>query len=135
MNFSKEDLLPYIKFKTSRSSGSGGQHVNKVSTKVELLFNFQAATFFSEDEKMIISKKLRSRVLSESIIQIVNQETRSQVRNKERAVDQLIILLQKALEVQKPRKPTKPSKKAIQNRLDRKRYQALKKINRGGNWD
>lgn|SRR5690606_12327195 len=135
MSFSKEELLPFIQFKTSRSGGSGGQNVNKVSTKVELLFDFSNATIFSEEEKVIISKKLHSRIQSDRLIQVISQESRSQLKNKEIAVNKLYFLLEHALKVQKPRKATKPSKNSIQRRLTSKRNQALKKMNRNKIWE
>jgi|SRR5690606_28067175 len=135
MSFSKDDLLPFIQFKTSRSGGSGGQNVNKVSTKVELLFDFSKAANFSEEEKAIISKKLHSRIQSDSLIQVISQESRSQLKNKEIALNKLYFLIEHALKVQKARKPTKPSRNSIQRRLNSKRNQALKKMNRNKNWD
>lgn len=130
MSISKEELLPYVSFKTSRSGGSGGQNVNKVSTKVELLFDLSKATLFSDEEKALISKMLQSRIQSEGYIQVVCQESRSQLSNKEITLDKLLYLIKQALITQKRRKPTKPSKKSVQVRLDKKRNQALKKINR-----
>jgi len=135
MGFSKHDLLPFITFKTSRSSGSGGQNVNKVSTKVELLFDFTNASIFSDEEKEMISKKLQIRFQSDKQIQIISQETRSQLKNKEIAVNKLSFLLEQALRVPKPRKATKPSRNSVQKRLDLKRNQAIKKINRSKKWE
>jgi len=135
MIFSKEDLLPFIQFKTSRSGGSGGQNVNKVSTKVELLFDLSNAFVFSDEEKAIIAKKLQSRIQSDGFIQVISQESRSQFKNKEIAGNKLYFLIEYALKVQKPRKSTKPNKNSVQRRLNRKKNQALKKINRSKNWD
>lgn len=135
MNFSKEDLLPFITFHTSRSGGKGGQHVNKVATKVELRFNLWSATVFNEDEKQRIANRLYSRFQSDNLIQVIAQNSRSQLQNKEQAVDLLVQLLTQALTVQKIRKKTKPSRKMKENRLEEKRKQSLKKINRRNTWD
>ena len=135
MRFSKEDLLPFIIYRTSRSGGSGGQHVNKVSTKVELLFDLSKATLFSEDEKEVISKKLQSKFSSNQMIQVFSQESRSQLKNKDEALRKLTFLLEYALTEQKPRKKTRPTKKSNENRLNAKRKNALKKINRNKYFD
>lgn len=135
MNFTKEDLMPFISFHTSRSGGKGGQHVNKVATKVELRFDLWNATVFNDEEKSRIANKLSSRFQSDNLLQIISQESRSQQRNKLLAVDQLYQLLTQALKVQKVRKKTKPSRKAKEARLTEKRKQALKKIDRQIRWD
>jgi ribosome-associated protein len=125
-----QNIIPYIRYKTSRSSGSGGQNVNKVASKVELLFNFNECVLFNEDEKALIRTKLSNRIQADGLLQIISQESRSQLENKEIAIEKLVSLLAKALQVNKSRKKTKPSKRAVQKRLDSKRRQALKKINR-----
>ncbi|HWL00604.1 MAG TPA: alternative ribosome rescue aminoacyl-tRNA hydrolase ArfB [Parapedobacter sp.] len=127
-------LLPFVQFQTSRSGGAGGQHVNKVETKVTLLFDIAAATLFSEAEKARLRKQLSNRLQSEGLLQISSQETRSQLRNKEVALQKLAELLSDALKTEKPRKATKPSKAAVQKRLDAKRQQSLRKINRKKDW-
>lgn len=129
-NVTVESLAPYIRYKTSRSGGSGGQNVNKVATKVELMFNLDACNLFSHEEKILIYEKLSSRFQSERLLQIISQESRSQLKNKEIALQKLIVILNDALRVNKKRKRTKPNKKAVQRRLDAKRKQALKKIDR-----
>src|SRR3546814_4744936 len=127
-------LLPFVQFQTSRSGGAGGQHVNKVETKVALLFDIAAATVFSEEEKARIRKRLANRLQADGLVQISSQETRSQLRNKDLALQKLVELLSNALKTEKPRKPTKPSKSSVQMRLDAKRQQALRKINRRKDW-
>jgi len=126
----KERLLPYVTFKTSRSGGKGGQNVNKVNTKAELNFDFQNVSWLSNEEKLRIGDKLRNKLNSEGLVQVVSEEGRSQLFNKERAIDKLIQLLEHALFVKKPRKPTKPKKTAVENRLQNKHKQAVKKISR-----
>lgn len=135
MNFAKEDLMPFISFHTSRSGGKGGQHVNKVATKVELRFDLWKATIFNDEEKRRIANVLSSRFQSDNLLQVISQESRSQQRNKLLAMDQLYQLLTQALKVQKVRKKTKPSRKAKEARLTEKRKQALKKIDRQIRWD
>jgi len=124
-NFHKE-----IKYRTSRSGGSGGQNVNKVSTKVELLFNVEESTVLSDGQKKIISEKLSNRISSEGVLSIKCDETRSQLTNKEIAFERFISLIQQALVRVKKRKPTKPSKSSVRKRLDNKKKHAQKKSNR-----
>jgi len=129
-----DSLLPFIHFATSRSGGSGGQHVNKVETKVTLLFDLDGATLFSDEAKARIRQRLRNRLQADGLVQVSSQETRSQLQNKEIALQKLAELLSNALKTEKPRKATKPSKAAVQKRLDTKRQQALRKINRRKDW-
>ena len=128
--FTKERLMPYVTFKTSRSGGKGGQNVNKVNTKAELNFNFTNVSWLSEEEKLIIGEKLTHKLNSEGQVQVISEEGRSQLFNKERAVEKLIQLLEHALFVKKPRKPTRPKKTAVESRLEDKHKKALKKISR-----
>lgn len=128
-------LLPFVQFQTSRSGGSGGQHVNKVETKVTLLFDLEAATPFSAEEKERLRTRLASRLQGDGLLQVSSQETRSQFRNKEIALEKLAGLLTGALKIEKPRKATKPSRASMQRRLEAKRVQALRKINRKKDWD
>ena len=127
-------LLPFVQFQTSRSGGAGGQHVNKVETKVTLLFDIAGAYLFSEEERARLKQRLAGRLDAEGRLQVVSQETRSQVRNKELALRKLAEVLTKALRTAKPRRATKPSRAAVQKRLDAKRKQALRKINRKKDW-
>lgn len=127
-------LLPFVQFQTSRSGGAGGQHVNKVETKVTVLFDISAATFLSVDDKNRVKKRLSNRLQADGLLQVTSQATRSQLRNRELALQKLVELLSNALATEKPRKATKPSKAAVQKRLDAKRQQALRKINRRKDW-
>lgn len=136
MIFSKVDLLKEVTFKTSRSGGKGGQNVNKVSSKVELNINIRTSTILTDEQKVRILDKLSNRINLEGILQIITEEDRSQLRNKEKGLKKLIVLLRTALYTPKLRKATKPGKSAVENRLKLKQSTAIKKINRrGGDWD
>lgn len=121
-NFSGE-----LVFSASRSSGPGGQHVNKVNTCVELRFNVTASSLLTEIEKQTIIKKLKSVLTSEGEIIIVSQTERSQLRNKENSIEKFNTLLNKALTKRKRRIPTKATKASLIKRLETKRKQAEKK--------
>ncbi|RDC55404.1 aminoacyl-tRNA hydrolase [Pedobacter chinensis] len=116
----REEILKSVTFKTSRSGGKGGQNVNKVSSKVELIFDLENALFFKDDEKSLLRSKLENRLDSEGLLHIVSQEDRSQILNKEKTIAKLIDLLKRSLHVQKKRKPTKVPKAVIEKRLKNK---------------
>ena len=126
----REIFAAECSFKTSRSSGKGGQNVNKVETKVELSFDIVGSLLFTDDEKGVLLKKLASSVRDERYYYTVCDKERSQFRNKEHAIDKAIRTLQKALEPIKPRKATKPSKISKELRLRSKQLKSLKKLNR-----
>ncbi|WP_395626078.1 alternative ribosome rescue aminoacyl-tRNA hydrolase ArfB [Daejeonella sp.] len=135
MALSKQDILKELTFKTSRSGGKGGQHVNKVSTKVELNFNLRLSSLFTEEEKSRLFQKLANRINSEGILQVITEEERSQLQNKERSVQKLLVLLKTALFLPKMRKASKPKRSAIEKRLKSKQITSLKKINRKNDWN
>ena len=135
MNFSKTELQKEITYKTSRSGGKGGQNVNKVSSKVELLFDVSNSLLFNDEEKQLLNKKLQSRFNKDGLVQVICDEERSQYLNKEKAVERLIVLLGKALIKPKVRKPTKVSKQAKAARLNNKRIHAEKKDSRKKDFD
>ena len=130
MIISREDLLKEVKFKTSRSGGKGGQNVNKVSSKVELNFDFNKSALLSDEQKVRLTLKLKNRMNTEGLLQIITEEERSQFLNKERSLDKLIELISHALHQPKLRKPTKPKKSAVEKRLKNKQQNAMKKISR-----
>lgn len=130
MDFSIEDLLKEISFRTSRSGGKGGQNVNKVSSKVELNINIRSSALFTEDQRSVLLEKLANRINSEGVLQIITEEERSQLHNKQRSLEKLQVLLKNALHQPEPRKATKPRRSAIERRLKAKQLTALKKINR-----
>lgn len=126
----REEILTVVSFKTSRSGGKGGQNVNKVSSKVELIFNIDEADFLSDEEKEQLKIKLLNRIDSEGLIHIISQEDRSQLLNKERTIAKLIELIKKSLHIQKKRKPTKTPKSVIENRLKNKTVNSERKQSR-----
>jgi len=123
----KEDILKIAQFKTSRSGGSGGQHVNKVSSKVELIINIREATFLDDAEKALIQERLAKRIDQEGALHLVCQEDRSQLLNKEHCLVKAVTLLKAALHVDKLRKPTKTPKSAKRKRLANKQNLSDKK--------
>jgi ribosome-associated protein len=130
MNFTKTDLQKETTYKASRSGGKGGQNVNKVSSKVELLFSVSNSALFSDEEKALLNDKLQNRFNKDGLVQIICDEERSQYLNREKALERLSVLLTNALHVPKTRKATKVSKAAKAARLDKKRLNAVKKENR-----
>jgi ribosome-associated protein len=130
MNIKDRDFTKEIEIKASRSSGKGGQNVNKVSTKIELIFDVNASDLLSGEEKEIINEKLSNRISKEGKLILQSQESRSQLTNKEIAIEKLYELLESALKKEKPRKATKPSKAKKEQRLQVKKVISEKKKSR-----
>jgi ribosome-associated protein len=122
-----EKIIKELQFKAVRSSGAGGQHVNKVSSKVELLFDLQNSTVFTEEEKELLIQKLKSKLTKENVLLLSCDESRSQHKNKEIVIKRFLALIINSLKVPKRRKATKPSKSSVQKRLDKKKKHAYKK--------
>ena len=123
-------ILQELQFKAIRSSGPGGQHANKVSSKVELVFDIAHSKGLSEAEKNRLFFKLKSKLSKENVLTLQCDESRSQHKNKDLVIKRFFELLKRALLVPKKRKRTKPSKGAIEKRLQAKKRAALKKVNR-----
>jgi ribosome-associated protein len=122
-----ETILKELKFKAVRSSGSGGQHVNKVSSKVELFFDIQNSFGFTEEEKELLIKNLSTKLTKDTILLLSCDESRSQHKNKEILIKRFFKIINNGLKIPKKRKPSKPTKSSIQKRLDKKKKQAFKK--------
>lgn len=127
MNITKADLQKEVSYKTSRSGGKGGQNVNKVSSKVELLFPIEGSLLFTDEEKALLNNKLLARFNKDGHLQIICDEERSQYLNKEIALERLIHLLAQALIIPKVRKKIKVSKAKKAARLDNKKIHSAKK--------
>tara|TARA_R110002096_G_scaffold5570_5_gene25989 strand:- start:2712 stop:3056 length:345 start_codon:yes stop_codon:yes gene_type:complete len=111
--FEEEDILKELTFKAIRSSGSGGQHVNKVSSKVELTFNLSESLIFEDFQKVRLLDKLQHRLTKEGVLILQCGESRSQHKNKDIIIKRFLALIKDALKVPKIRKPTKVPKSVI----------------------
>jgi ribosome-associated protein len=126
----KQQVHSELQFKAVRSSGAGGQNVNKVSSKVELSFDVSASEGLSDAEKERLLQKLKTRLTNEGVLILQCDEARSQHKNKDLVIKRFFEVLRKALTVPKKRKPTKPTKSSIEKRLKSKKKAAEKKANR-----
>ncbi len=127
---SMKDVSSEFQFTSSRSSGPGGQNVNKVETKIQLRFAVEASAILTDEEKELIKTKLANHLTTEGELLITAQTERSQLKNKEEAVKKFYRLLEKAFAKPKPRKASKPSKAAVQERLQFKKEKSEKKTQR-----
>lgn len=120
-----------LDMRVSRSSGAGGQHVNKTSSRVEIFWNIPGSRALSEDQKTRVLMKLASRLTTEGSVRVVASDMRSQSRNRDLAEERLAELVRRALLVPKKRKATRPSLASKEARLDSKKRQSSKKRERG----
>jgi ribosome-associated protein len=124
------DFSSELDFSASRSSGPGGQNVNKVSTKMELRFNVAGSLLLTVPEKELILEKLAARITASGELIVVSQSERTQLQNKEKVIEKFYMLITRALTPRKQRKPTMPSKASREERLEKKRQQSEKKERR-----
>ncbi len=130
MTNNSKDFSGELVFTASRSSGPGGQNVNKVSTKVEVRFHIGRSTLLNDEEKERVRTILQNKINSEDELIVVAQSERTQLKNKQKAIEKFNALINKAITPPKKRKPTKPSPESKAKRLDEKKAQGEKKSSR-----
>ncbi|SOD94681.1 alternative ribosome rescue aminoacyl-tRNA hydrolase ArfB [Spirosoma fluviale] len=119
MNASR--LQPELQYQFARSGGAGGQNVNKVATKAELRFDVRNSQVLSEEERAVLEEKLANKLTTEGELVLTHQTERTQLANKEKVTKKFYRLIEKAFEKPKPRKATKPSKAAVEERITKKK--------------
>jgi ribosome-associated protein len=125
-----QTILSEVKYKAIRSSGAGGQNVNKVSSKVVLTFDLRNSQGFSADEKLLLETNLQNRLTSDLVLLLNCDEDRSQLKNKEIVTKRFLEIIKKGLHVPKERKATKIPKSVIRKRIKDKKNVSQVKLNR-----
>ncbi len=123
----RENITKELSFKAIRSSGAGGQHVNKTSSKIELTFDLENSQSLSVNEKTLLKEKLASKLTKENRLILFCEETRSQHKNKEIVIKRFFALLKENLKKPKIRKATKPTKSSVRKKEERNKKHSLKK--------
>jgi ribosome-associated protein len=123
--------LSELRFRFTRSSGPGGQHVNRSATRVELLFDVAGSPSLTEAQRERALKALAPYIDSDGVLHLISQTFRSQFRNREEAVERFQTLMRRAMKVPKRRRPTRPSRAARERRLASKRRRSEIKRQRG----
>ncbi|HEY5615274.1 MAG TPA: alternative ribosome rescue aminoacyl-tRNA hydrolase ArfB [Bacteroidota bacterium] len=119
--------LSELEFRSSRSGGPGGQNVNKLETRIELLFDVARSPSLTDEQRNVLKSNLRSKLDTDGVLRVVSQESRSQWQNKRLAVEKFVLLLRKALKPQRKRVATKPSRSAKEKRLKLKKIRGERK--------
>jgi len=127
-------LLNECRFEATRSSGSGGQNVNKVSTKVILLFNVLDSNVLNQEQKDIFLSELHTRISKYGIFRISSGRERTQLANRKLVIDKFTSLVEKAFETEEERIATKPTRNSKLRRIESKKMLSGKKADRTQRW-
>mgnify|MGYP001821574838 FL=1 len=129
----RECLIREVEYRTSRSSGPGGQHVNKTESRVELLWSPQDSACLSEAQKVMLSGRLGSRTTDDGVLILVSEKYRSQYRNKSEVTERFLDLILASLVPIKKRRPSRPTRSSVEKRIRNKKIRGdIKRSRRKG---